>query len=29
VKADLKEFYRVLSRHETDIARLKDKAGLS
>jgi len=29
VETDLKEFYRVLSRHETDIARLKDKAGLS
>jgi len=28
IETDLKEFFRQLARHETDIARLKDKAGL-
>jgi hypothetical protein len=29
IEADLKEFFRLLARHETDITRLKDKTGLS
>ena len=29
IEADLKEFFKMLARHDTDISRLKDKAGLS
>jgi len=29
IEADLKEFFKVLARHDTEIARLKDKTGLS
>ena len=29
IEADLKEFFKVLARHDTEITRLKDKAGLS
>ena len=29
IETDLKEFFRQLARHEADIARLKDKAGLT
>jgi hypothetical protein len=28
IEGDLKEFFRQLARHETDISRLKDKTGL-
>ena len=28
IEANLKEFFKILFRHETDIARLKDKSGL-
>ena len=29
IEADQKEFFKVLARHDTEIARLKDKTGLS
>jgi hypothetical protein len=29
IEADLKEFFKMLARHDTDISRLKGKAGLT